>query len=153
MFIVYSVCLLNLSKVFILQDLRNNMSYTRNFIKTYVFRLVDSRDITELKLKQMDCELIIRKKEAFAPAPSAAPVVVMQPPQQPMFPPQPAISPQPTPAAAPPSAPTPAPPSPSKGSTSSLPPLKCPMAGTFYCCPAPGEPPFVKVLFRPKPFV
>ncbi|CAL5339182.1 unnamed protein product [Camellia sinensis] len=29
--------------------------------------------------------------------------------------------------------------------SSSLPPLKCPMAGTFYRSPAPGEPPLVKV--------
>ncbi|RWW06109.1 hypothetical protein GW17_00030587 [Ensete ventricosum] len=36
-------------------------------------------------------------------------------------------------------------PSTTAGSKSSIPPLKCPMAGTFYRCPAPGEPPFVKV--------
>ena len=28
-------------------------------------RLVDSRDIMELQLKQLDCEVIIRKKEAL----------------------------------------------------------------------------------------
>ena len=45
---------------------------------------------------------------------------------------------------APPKA-APALPSPGKASTSSHPPLKCPMAGTFYRSPAPGEPAFVKV--------
>ena len=48
----------------------------------YLFssRLVDSRDIVELQLKQLDCELIIRKKEALPQPPSAAPVVMMQSP-------------------------------------------------------------------------
>ncbi|KAL7167960.1 hypothetical protein ACSBR2_038400 [Camellia fascicularis] len=36
------------------------------------------------------------------------------------------------------------PPSPAKPK-SSHPPLKCSMAGTFYRCPTPGAPPFVKV--------
>ncbi|RZR97761.1 hypothetical protein BHM03_00027021, partial [Ensete ventricosum] len=36
------------------------------------------------------------------------------------------------------------PPPSTTGSKSSLPPLRSPMAGTFYRCPAPGEPPFVK---------
>lgn len=110
----------------------------------YFFRLVDSRDIMELKLKHMDCELIIRKKEAFAQPTTAAPVAMIQPPQQHVLPPQPPM-PQPTPSAATPSASTPPLPSSSKGSQSSFPPLKCPMAGTFYRSPAPGEPPFVKV--------
>lgn len=108
-----------------------------------IVKLVDSRDIIELRLKQMDCELIIRKKEAFAQTSPTAPVVMMQPSQQPMLPPQLPMS-HPTPAASPPSTPVTLPP-PSKGSKSSLPPLKCPMAGTFYRSPAPGEPSFVKV--------
>ncbi|XVE90625.1 hypothetical protein DITRI_Ditri20bG0092800 [Diplodiscus trichospermus] len=108
-------------------------------------KLVDSRDIVELQLKQLDCELIIRKKEAL-PQASAAPVVMMQSPSvPPAMPPTPAA-----PAAAPsgptPSAPTPAPsPAAPKSTKSSLPPLKCPMAGTLYRSPGPGEPPFVKV--------
>ncbi|KAJ6402542.1 hypothetical protein OIU84_014608 [Salix udensis] len=89
-------------------------------------KLVDSRDITELQLKQSDCELIIRKKEALqqpAPPPPAAPYPPMQSPYPyAMFP------------APPPAAPAPAPAT-----------LKCPMAGTFYRSPAPSEPPFVKV--------
>ncbi|KAK7394431.1 hypothetical protein VNO78_14959 [Psophocarpus tetragonolobus] len=106
-------------------------------------KLVDSRDIMELQLKQADCELIIRKKEALQP-----PVPVPQPYQYPM-------NPQTVAAAAPPAA-TPAPESPppskatlalppAKASTSSHPMLKSPMAGTFYRSPAPGEPPFIKV--------
>nr|WDA53410.1 biotin carboxyl carrier protein of acetyl-CoA carboxylase 1 [Erycina pusilla] len=110
------------------------MSEVSNLVK-----LVDSRDITELQLKQKDCELIIRKKEALQPVAPAAPVVMMQPPQGVV-----SAQPQPTPSAPPPSAPVPALP-PAKESKSSLPPLKCPMAGTFYRSPGPGEPAFVKV--------
>ncbi|KAJ6810666.1 biotin carboxyl carrier protein of acetyl-CoA carboxylase 1, chloroplastic-like [Iris pallida] len=111
-------------------------------------KLVDSRDIIELQLKQKDCELIIRKKEALQPAPSA-PVVMMAPPQAmyspPPPPPLPSAVPPLTPAAPSPAAPAAALPAPAKGSKSSHPPLKCPMAGTFYRSPAPGEPAFVKV--------
>ncbi|KAH7522851.1 hypothetical protein JRO89_XSUnG0096000 [Xanthoceras sorbifolium] len=74
-------------------------------------KLVDSRDIMELQMKQMDCELLIRKKEALQ---QPAPVIQMPPSMHPAI-------------------------------QSSHPPLKCPMAGTFYRCPGPGEPPFVKV--------
>ncbi|RWR83204.1 biotin carboxyl carrier protein of acetyl-CoA carboxylase, chloroplastic-like protein [Cinnamomum micranthum f. kanehirae] len=100
----------------------------------------------ELKLKQRDCELIIRKKEAF-PQPTTAPMVMMQPPSAPMLPSQPApvqTATRPS-ASAPASTAPPALPAPAKSSKSSHPPLKCPMAGTFYRCRAPGEPPFVKV--------
>ncbi|KAK6913330.1 Biotin/lipoyl attachment [Dillenia turbinata] len=102
---------------------------------------VDSRDITELQLKQLDFELVIRKKEALVPPPSAAPVVTYQAPF-----PHSVLPAQPPPAAAP-AAPASAPAllAPVKTSSSSHPPLKCPMAGTFYRSPAPGEPPFVKV--------
>ncbi|XP_012463083.2 biotin carboxyl carrier protein of acetyl-CoA carboxylase, chloroplastic isoform X2 [Gossypium raimondii] len=110
-------------------------------------KLVDSRDIVELQLKQLDCELIIRKNVALPQPPSAAPVVMSQasslPPVGP--PTQTAPAPAPTPSgqapavATPPSFPAP------KSAKSLLPPLKCPMAGTFYTSPGPGEPPFVKV--------
>lgn len=103
-------------------------------------RLVDSRDIVELKLKQLNCEVTIRKKEALP---------------QPEYAPPPAVTYSPQLQAAPPVAPsyTQAPPTPSpstslvavKSSKPSHPPLKSPMAGTFYRSPAPGEPPFVKV--------
>lgn len=108
-------------------------------------RLVDSRDIVELQLKQSDCELLIRKTEALQPPPAAAM------PQQPLYyqtlpsPPPPAPAAASAPAGSPPpSKATPALPPP-KRSASSHPQLKCPMAGTFYRCPGPGEPPFVKV--------
>lgn len=107
---------------------------------------MDSRDIIELQLKQLDCELVIRKKEALPQEP-AAPVFMMQPPpqgmmqsQMPQAPPSPPASPSPAP-----SPPVLALPSPTAKSKSSHPPLKCPMAGTFYRSPGPGEPPFVKV--------
>ncbi|GMI85074.1 chloroplastic acetylcoenzyme A carboxylase 1, BIOTIN CARBOXYL CARRIER PROTEIN [Hibiscus trionum] len=104
-------------------------------------KLVDSRDIAELQLKQLDCELIIRKKVALPQPPSAAPVSMMQASSLPPVGPPTQTSPAPAPAAAIP-APSPAAP---KSAKSSLPPLKCPMAGTFYRSSAPGEPPFVKV--------
>ncbi|XP_058778830.1 biotin carboxyl carrier protein of acetyl-CoA carboxylase, chloroplastic-like [Vicia villosa] len=111
-------------------------------------KLVDSRDIVELQLKQSDCELMIRKKEALQPPPATA---MPQPPQPLYYPTLPSPPPPPPPTAAAsapavssPSKPTLALPSPNK-SASSHPPLKCPMAGTFYRSPAPGEPPFVKV--------
>ncbi|KAL9382222.1 hypothetical protein Peur_025257 [Populus x canadensis] len=109
-------------------------------------KLVDSRDIVELQLKQLDCELLIRKKEALPLPPSHSPVVMMHPP------PPPPVMPAATPAAstaAPAAASSPSPsaisPSPPSKSVKTLPPLKCPMAGTFYRSPAPGEPSFVKV--------
>ena len=109
-------------------------------------RLVDSRDIVELQLKQSDCELMIRKKEALQPPPAAV-IAPVSPPMPyatlPSPPPPPAAA--STPASSLPSKAAPALPSPGKASTSSHPPLKCPMAGTFYRSPAPGEPPFVKV--------
>lgn len=120
------------------------------FLFFLLCRLVDSRDITELQLKQKDCELIIRKKEALQQAAPSAPVVMMHQSPQTLYAPQspaPIAAPPPTPAAAAPAAAsTPTVPAPAKASKSSHPPLKCPMAGTFYRCPAPGEPPFVKVL-------
>ncbi|XVF50012.1 hypothetical protein PTKIN_Ptkin04bG0061400 [Pterospermum kingtungense] len=108
-------------------------------------KLVDSRDIVELQLKQPECEVTIRKKDALpVPQPPIAPHVIN------MQASPPAILPTPPPQVAPPtsSAPAalpspPAPPQPSK--SSSHPPLKCPMAGTFYRAPAPGAPPFIKV--------
>ncbi|PKA59876.1 Biotin carboxyl carrier protein of acetyl-CoA carboxylase 2, chloroplastic [Apostasia shenzhenica] len=109
-------------------------------------KLVDSRDITELQLKQKDCELIIRKKEALLQPTTASSVVMMQPSPA-MFPSQPQVS-HTAPPPAPSSSTTPAPAAslpPPKGKKSAHPPLKCPMAGTFYRSPAPGEPPFVKV--------
>lgn len=111
-------------------------------------KLVDSRDIVELQLKQLDCELLIRKKEALPLPPSHSPVAMMHSPPPPPPPVMPAATPAAS-AAAPatasrsPSAISPSPPS--KSVKSSLPPLKCPMAGTFYRSPAPGEPSFVKV--------
>ncbi|KAG6532789.1 hypothetical protein ZIOFF_006642 [Zingiber officinale] len=110
-----------------------------------LIELVDSKDITELHLKNGDCEFTIKKKSAF-PQSSVAAAPTLIPYPQTMLPPQFAVSHDP-PAPANPvvAAPAPALPPPSTaGSKSSIPPLKCPMAGTFYRCPAPGEPPFVK---------
>ncbi|KAL8118129.1 biotin carboxyl carrier protein of acetyl-CoA carboxylase, chloroplastic-like [Apium graveolens] len=108
-----------------------------------LIELVDSRDIMELKLKQENCEVLIRKKEAL-PQPPAAPYVMMQSPSY-----QTAAPPQLPPTQAAPASAKASPPAlaapPAAAPKSSHPPLKCPMAGTFYRCPAPGSPPFVMV--------
>ncbi|WZZ38443.1 hypothetical protein YC2023_034702 [Brassica napus] len=112
---------------------------------TTLVKLVDSRDIVELQLKQLDCELVIRKKEAL-PQPESPPAqyVMMQQPNQSSYvqsvaPPPPPSAPAASPApSAPASLPSPSPPK------SSLPTVKSPMAGTFYRSPGPGEPPFIK---------
>ncbi|XP_034684488.1 biotin carboxyl carrier protein of acetyl-CoA carboxylase, chloroplastic isoform X2 [Vitis riparia] len=109
-------------------------------------KLVDSRDIVELQMKQLDCELIIRKKEAMPQPPSAAPVVMMHSPPPAAVAPVGAPAAVPAPSAPASSAPTTVPSAPAAKSTnSSHPRLKSPMAGTFYRSPAPNEPPFVKV--------
>lgn len=116
-----------------------------------IARLVDSRDIVELQLKQLDCELVIRKKEALPQPSTSAPVFYAPPPspQATLLPPQPPTAYVPAPASvgsAPstPSASTSPAPAPAKPK-SSHPPFKCPMAGNFYRSPAPTAPPFVKV--------
>ncbi|MFS7972118.1 putative acetyl-CoA carboxylase [Helianthus anomalus] len=110
-------------------------------------QLVDSRDIMELELKQHNCEVLIRKKEAL-PQPPPGPMVMMQSPQpQAMYqslPPPPQSAPASSAPAPSASAPAPLSPTPAKPK-SSHPPMKCPMAGTFYRSPAPGAPVFVKV--------
>ncbi|CAF1886721.1 BnaC02g06560D [Brassica napus] len=114
---------------------------------TTLVKLVDSRDIVELQLKQLDCELVIRKKEALPQPQTHAPYVMMQQPNQPSYvqatpPPSAPAAASPAPSSTPASSPPPSPPSPAK---SSLPTVKSPMAGTFYRSPGPGEPPFIKV--------
>ncbi|XP_055832276.1 biotin carboxyl carrier protein of acetyl-CoA carboxylase 1, chloroplastic-like [Solanum dulcamara] len=101
--------------------------------------LVDSRDIVELQLKQNNCEILIRKKAALPQPP-----VYMAPPSVPQAFVQQQLPPAGSHAPAAPAAPALPPPAPSKPK-SSHPPMKCPMAGTFYRSPAPGAPPFVKV--------
>ncbi|XP_049365875.1 biotin carboxyl carrier protein of acetyl-CoA carboxylase 1, chloroplastic-like isoform X2 [Solanum verrucosum] len=101
--------------------------------------LVDSRDIVELQLKQNNCEILIRKKAALPQPP-----VYMAPPSVPQAFVQQQLPPASAPAPAAPAAPALPPPAPSKPK-SSHPPMKCPMAGTFYRSPAPGVAPFVKV--------
>ncbi|XP_078435128.1 biotin carboxyl carrier protein of acetyl-CoA carboxylase 1, chloroplastic-like [Wolffia australiana] len=109
-------------------------------------QLVDSRDIIELKMKQQDCEIIIRKKEAMDPPPP--PQVIMMQSHELSLAPAPQISPSSSSSSSPavampaPSTPPSVPATPAK---SSHPPLKSPMAGTFYRSPGPGQSPFVKV--------
>ncbi|KAG0603560.1 hypothetical protein M758_10G102600 [Ceratodon purpureus] len=113
-----------------------------------LIKLVDTRDIVELELKQKDYELIIRKKEALPPPPaphqsSPGPHVMahtMFPGYQTQGQPQPI---QEAPAAAAPAAPAAVPDA--IPLAAEHPPMLSPMAGTFYKCPGPGEPPYVKV--------
>ena len=108
---------------------------------------MDSRDIMELELKQQNCEVLIRKKEAL-PQPPAAPVVMMQSQQPQAMYQQPQYAPAPSAPAPSAAAPAPAPATPAAAPAkpkSTHPPLKSPMAGTFYRAPAPGAPAFVKV--------
>eukprot|EP00249_Psilotum_nudum_P008181 c21099_g2_i1 orf=75-1337(+) len=114
-------------------------------------KLVDSRDIVELELKNSDYEILIRKKEALPPPP-AIPQLYPQAIAQtsvPTYTPPPAM-----PATHLPSTPTSSSPPPppasaltalSKSPAMEHPPMLSPMAGTFYRSPAPGEPAFVKV--------
>ncbi|KAF5201874.1 Biotin carboxyl carrier protein of acetyl-coa carboxylase protein [Thalictrum thalictroides] len=110
-----------------------------------LIKLVDSRDVVELQLKQSDCELVIRKKEALPqpPPPPNHGVMMHSPPPAPVA--QPSLPPATAPAPAPVSSSTQTPPPTPPAGKSSAPHLKCPMAGTFYRCSGPGEPPFVKV--------
>ncbi|CAL9230393.1 unnamed protein product [Arabidopsis halleri] len=104
-----------------------------------LLKLVDSKDIVELELKQLDCEIVIRKKEALQQAVPPAPVYHSMPP------PMTDLSMPPAQPVAPPPSSIPATAKPTTAPSSSHPPLKSPMAGTFYRSPGPGEPPFVKV--------
>ncbi|MED6107695.1 Biotin carboxyl carrier protein of acetyl-CoA carboxylase, chloroplastic [Stylosanthes scabra] len=107
-------------------------------------KLVDSRDIVELQLKQHDCEVTIRKREAMPqPQPPAQPAMYYPPPSFAAPPAAPASSPAPAPTPATPTASASLPAA--KSTKSSVPALKSPMSGTFYRSPGPGEPPFVKV--------
>uniref|UniRef100_A0A7N0TYY7 Biotin carboxyl carrier protein of acetyl-CoA carboxylase n=1 Tax=Kalanchoe fedtschenkoi TaxID=63787 RepID=A0A7N0TYY7_KALFE len=112
-----------------------------------LIKLVNSKDIVELRMKQLDCELLIRKKEALPQPPSPpSPTYIMQPPSpapsayQAAAPPTPQ-APTSLTALVPSTASAPS----TKPGKPSLPPLKSPMAGTFYRSPGPGEPAFVKV--------
>lgn len=114
-----------------------------------LIKLVDSRDIMELQLKQQDCEILIRKKEALPQPPAPSPPVMVHS----LYPPAPAPPPsaavatdRPTYELVPagPSTPT-QPQVPAKPDQSGQASFKCPMAGTFYRSPGPGQPHFVKV--------
>ncbi|KAK7374391.1 hypothetical protein VNO80_07821 [Phaseolus coccineus] len=108
-------------------------------------KLVDSRDIVELKMKQYDIELTIRKKEAMTELQPAPQPAVVYSPLPPMMSPAPvAPTSSPTTSLAHPTA-TPTSPPALKSTKPSLPTIKCPVAGTFYRSPAPGEPAFVEV--------
>ncbi|XWS32951.1 hypothetical protein CRYUN_Cryun22dG0034900 [Craigia yunnanensis] len=113
-------------------------------VSDLVNKLVDSRDITKLQLKQSDYELVTRKKEALQPLEHASFIVMPQYMPHAMFQTPTAVA-APAPTSPAPSALAPSSHSLAKTGNSSHPPFKCPMVGTFYRSPAPGEPPFIKV--------
>lgn len=96
-----------------------------------VDRMVDSMEIVEMQLKQLGCEVTIRKKEALEPK---APGVIAMTPQY-VFPSQ--TTPNQinaldvTPSPAPTSPPVPAFPAPAKASGLSHPPLNAPWLEPF----------------------
>ncbi|KAI5057328.1 hypothetical protein GOP47_0027885 [Adiantum capillus-veneris] len=115
---------------------------------TNLIKLVDTRDIVELELKHQDYELVIKKKEALPPpvvAPQLISAQVGQAPY-PVYAPPPPVAPAPSAAPTPPAAANVSSlPSPPAQPAAKLARILSPMAGTFYKCPAPGEPSFVKV--------
>ncbi|KAH7293023.1 hypothetical protein KP509_28G008300 [Ceratopteris richardii] len=120
------------------------MSDVANLVK-----LVDSRDIIELELKHSDYEIVIKKKEALTPPPAPSSLPQSQaiyPTHAPSLPPpQPLQAVAPSAPATTPAQPSPAPSVPPISPASDKSKILSPMAGTFYRCPAPGEPPMVKV--------
>ncbi|KAL8158868.1 hypothetical protein V2J09_000405 [Rumex salicifolius] len=59
---------------------------------TNLVKLVDSRDIVELQMKQLDCEHLIRKKEGMTPLVSPSPAPVTPSPASPPSAPKPSKS-------------------------------------------------------------
>lgn len=111
-----------------------------------IIKMVDSSDIVEFEATSKALAVSVKKAEALEPAaaPAAAPMMLPQG-MMPMgaLPPAPAA-----PAAAPAAEAAPAPAPAAAPAGPSGPPVGAmlsPMAGTVYRCPAPGEPPFVKV--------
>lgn len=109
-----------------------------------IIKMVHDTDIVEFELKSKKFSLSVKKKEALQ---AQQPVQVVAAPM-PMMQAAPIAAPAPAPVAAPavaPAAPTPAPaaaPAPAPAPKGIE--VTSPMAGTYYRCPAPGEPPFVK---------
>jgi acetyl-CoA carboxylase biotin carboxyl carrier protein len=102
---------------------------------------LDQTSISELTLKASDFELTVRRDRSIAAQSSAVlpvDVAVVSPepviaPSAPVITPVPAVQTAPT-----------APPAPSPLEKKWV-EITSPMVGTFYCAPAPGEPPFVRV--------
>jgi acetyl-CoA carboxylase biotin carboxyl carrier protein len=108
--------------------------------------MVHDTDIVELTLNSKKFKLAVKKKEALEAAEptivhmQAAPAgyaPVPAPPAPGAAPAAAATAPAAAPAAAAPAAPA----GPAEGTVE----IASPMAGTFYCSPAPGEPPFCRV--------
>lgn len=109
-----------------------------------LIKLIDSTDLTELKLKQGDFELQIRTKEYYkfsaktastvvqAPVVQSAPSPVVPAAEQPESPAAPASANQGASAA-------------DKSADSNLIDIKSPIVGTFYRSPAPDKDAYVKI--------
>lgn len=113
------------------------MTLSFDELRELVTALNDS-DIAELKLKNADFELTLRKPSALQPD-----VVMNSAPAAPVAIP---VSAPVAPAAMPaPSAPAQPEPTPPPSVDPSLVEITSPMVGTFYSAPAPDEPPFVSI--------
>lgn len=107
-----------------------------------IIRLVDQSTLDELVVEIGDLKVEVRRKGAMPPGPDAPA------PAAPPSPPSP-VSPEPLPAAPPAPAASGQDSVPAAGGTPDLAEgqvaVRSPMVGTFYRCPAPGEPPYVEV--------
>ena len=100
--------------------------------------LTSDSGLAELEVQRGDERVRIRR------AGFAAQEVVLAPPSY-------AVAPPPVQAAAPTAAPAPAPAAPAPGADPNLALVKSPIVGTFYECPSPGAPPFVRLGEKVQP--
>jgi acetyl-CoA carboxylase biotin carboxyl carrier protein len=99
------------------------------------------KDVAEFEYERGDVKVRVVRQSTAAPA-ASAPIAHVAPMMQ-----VPVVHASALHAASPPSAPHPAPahkPEPPAGNDADLQIVKSPIVGTFYECPSPGSPPFVK---------
>ena len=100
------------------------------------------KDISEFELERGDIKLRVKRPSAQCVAPVVMPAPVFAaPPAAPVV----AAAPAAAPVAAAASAAPAAAPAPAQEEEAGLHIIKSPIVGTFYECPSPGSPPFVKV--------
>lgn len=109
---------------------------------TDLIKLVNKTELSEVKLKQEDFEILIRTKhhQSGKAIQTAQPIMTMPT----TVAPAPAAS-TPVVSESVPAAPAPVTPAPQEDSTAGLLEVKSPIVGTFYRASSPDKPPFVKV--------